>query len=75
MTATINRFEARLAPCGKTKDGEVRATEDQQGLITEEVRYSCGCRTAMEEFHDGSCHRKTVDHHGKVLLDQELHGE
>jgi hypothetical protein len=75
VTATINRFEARLAPCGKKHDGELRITEDQQGLVTEEVNYTCGCHTAKEEFHDGSCHSKTVDHHGKVLVDQELHGE
>jgi hypothetical protein len=50
-------------------------TEDQHGLVTEEVRFSCGCRTAREEFHDGSVHRMVVDHHHRVLVDEELRGE
>ena len=50
-------------------------TEDLQGLITEELRFACGCTTAKEEFHDGSVHRLVVDHHGKVLVDEELRGE
>jgi hypothetical protein len=50
-------------------------TEDLQGLITEELKFACGCTTAKEEFHDGSVHRLVVDHHGKVLVDEELRGE
>ncbi|MFC7493317.1 MULTISPECIES: hypothetical protein [unclassified Nocardioides] len=50
-------------------------TTDLQGLITEDRRYSCGCRTTKEEFHDGSVHLMVVSHHGKVLLDEELRGE
>lgn len=75
MTATASRFEARLAPCGHQSDGEQYVTEDQQGLITEEQQYACGCRTSKEEFHDGSVHRLVVNHHGKVLVDEELRGE
>ena len=75
MTATISRFEARLAPCGKSVDGEVLATEDLQGLITEDVRYACGCRATKEEFHDGSVHRMVVTHRGRVLVDEEFRGE
>jgi hypothetical protein len=75
VTATINRFEATLAPCGKQRDGERCVNEDQEGLVTEEVVFSCGCKSTKEEFHDGSCHRMTVDHHGKVLVDEELRGE
>jgi hypothetical protein len=75
VTATISRFEAKLAPCGKLRDGERSLTEDQQGLNTEELAFSCGCRTSKEEFHDGSVHRMVVDHHRKVLLDEELRGE
>jgi hypothetical protein len=75
VTATISRFEATLAPCGKQQDGEQCVTEDQQGLVTEEITYSCGCRITHEEFHDGSVHRMTVNHNGKVLLDEELRGE
>ena len=50
-------------------------TEDQQGLITEDLRYDCGCRSAKEEFHDGSVHHMIVHHNGKVLVDEELRGE
>jgi hypothetical protein len=75
VTATVSRFEARLAPCGQQRDGEQYATEDLQGLFTDELRYSCGCRTTKEEFHDGSVHRMVVHHNGKVLTDVELRGE
>ena len=50
-------------------------TEDHQGLVTEDLRYSCGCRSTREEFHDGSVHRMVVHHNGKVLADEELRGE
>ena len=50
-------------------------TEDQQGLVTRDVRFTCGCQTHREEFHDGSVHHQVVDHHGKVLVDEELRGE
>ncbi|MPZ95194.1 MAG: hypothetical protein GEU96_09850 [Propionibacteriales bacterium] len=75
MTATISRFTTQRAPCGEMQDGERYLTEDQQGLITEELRYSCGCRSAKEEFHDGSVHRRQVHHKGRVLVDEELRGE
>jgi hypothetical protein len=75
MTATVSRFGARLAPCGTSHGGESFVTEDHQGLITEELQFECGCRIAKEEFHDGSVHRLVVNHHGKVLTDEELRGE
>jgi hypothetical protein len=50
-------------------------TEDLQGLVTEDVNYSCGCRSHREEFHDGSVHHLVVHHRGKVLVDEELRGE
>jgi hypothetical protein len=56
-------------------DGERFTTEDQQGLITEDVTYSCGCQSHREEFHDGSVHWQIVDHRGRVLVDEELRGE
>jgi hypothetical protein len=40
-----------------------------------DVTYTCGCLSHREEFHDGSVHRQIVDHHGKVLVDEELRGE
>jgi hypothetical protein len=75
MTATISRFVARRAPCGQLQDGESFVTEDQQGLVTEDLQFACGCRIAKEEFHDGSVHRMVTNHHGKVLTDEELRGE
>ena len=75
MTQTISRFQARLAPCGLRRDGDSFTTEDDQGLVTEELEFACGCRVSKEEFHDGSVHRQVVDHHGKVLADEELRGE
>ena len=75
MTSTIMRFEARPSPCGRPCDGEQFMTEDQQGLVTLDVTFSCGCQTHREEFHDGSVHLQTVDHHGRVLIDEELRGE
>lgn len=75
MTSTIALFEAKPAPCGRQCGGEEFMTEDHQGLVTLDVRYSCGCHRHREEFHDGSVHAMVVDHHGKVLLDEELRGE
>ena len=75
MTATISRFDPRLAPCGEVRDGDRFMTEDQMGLVTEELHYSCGCHSFREEFHDGSVHRRIVHHRGAVLLDEELRGE
>ena len=75
MTSTISRFDAVLAPCGQSHQGERFVTEDQQGLVTEEVQFDCGCHTAREEFHDGSVHRQVVNHRHKVLVDEELRGE
>jgi hypothetical protein len=75
MTTTISRFEARLAPCGRSHEGERCYSEDLQGLMTEELRFACGCRSAKEEFHDGSVHLRVVHHRGRVLVDQEFRGE
>ena len=75
MTSTIARFDTRLAPCGKQAGGEQFVTEDLQGLITRDLRFDCGCQTHHEEFHDGSVHNQVVNHHGKVIADEELRGE
>jgi hypothetical protein len=75
VTSTITRFERRPAPCGREVAGEQCETEDQQGLLTRDVVYECGCQTHHEEFHDGSVHNQTVHHRGRVLLDEELRGE
>jgi hypothetical protein len=43
--------------------------------VTLDVRFACGCHRHKEEFHDGSVHLMVVNHHGKVLVDEELRGE
>ena len=68
-------FGAALAPCRHLYDGERTTTEDQQGLITEDVAYDCGCQSHREEFHDGSVHHMVVNHRGKVLVEEEFRGE
>jgi hypothetical protein len=75
VTSTITPFEARLAPCGRQHPGEEFVTEDLQGLVTQDVRFSCGCQTHREEYHDGSLHHLVVKHGGKVLVDEEFRGE
>ena len=60
MSAAAAAFEPRLAPCGRTHGGEQYVTEDHEGLVTEDLRYSCGCRSTREEFHDGSVHRMGI---------------
>jgi len=75
MTGTSTRFEARMAPCGVMHGGERVFADDLSGLATEELRFSCGCRNAREEFHDGSVHRRVVRHDGKILVDEEHRGE
>jgi hypothetical protein len=75
VTATVSRFEPRMAPCGVVHGGERHATDDLNGLATEELRYSCGCRNSREEFHDGSVHRIVVRHDGRIIVDEELRGE
>ena len=75
MSATATVFEPRLAPCGLIRGGEQFVTRDDLGLITEDLRYACGCRTSREEFHDGSVNRLVVHHSGRVLADEELRGE
>jgi hypothetical protein len=75
MTSTITTFEATLAPCGRQQGGTRSVTEDHAGLSTEELSFSCGCRTSREEFHDGSVHHMVVNHHGKILVEEEFRGE
>jgi len=75
MTQTISKFDATKAPCGHRHTGERTVSEDEQGLVTEEVTYACGCRISKEEFHDGSVHRMVVNHRGRVIFEEELRGE
>jgi hypothetical protein len=75
VSGVATTFEPRPAPCGRTYGGEQFLTEDHQGLVTEDLQFSCGCRSTREEFHDGSVHRMVVHHNGRVLADEEWRGE
>jgi hypothetical protein len=70
MTTTRTRFASELAPCGRKADGERYQVEDDQGLVTDETFYVCGCERLRQEYHDGSFYRKVVRHDGRVLVDE-----
>ncbi|WP_187361430.1 hypothetical protein [Phytoactinopolyspora mesophila] len=74
MTVTSDRFTAKLAPCGRIQGGEHRESRDEQGLSNDETRFTCGCRTSREEYHDGSIEHVVIRHDGK-LLSHETIGE
>jgi hypothetical protein len=74
MTAKT-RFEQDLAPCGQTVGGERYRDRDDDGLLIDHVYYSCGCQSVLDEFHDGSVHRRIVNHKGSVMVDERFHGE
>jgi hypothetical protein len=73
--ATKALFENELAPCGRTVNGEHYRDRDDDGLLLDHMYYSCGCRSQLDEFHDGSVHRTIVHHSGKVMTDERHMGE
>ena len=70
MAATITRFQSERAPCGRSVDGEHYQDQDEDGLVTDNWHYACGCRSIRHDYHDGSVERKLVRHDGKVLVDE-----
>ena len=72
MVATNTSFEGRQAPCGRIVDGKNYQDRDDEALLTEEMNYTCGCRSIRHEYHDGSVSRKVVRHDGTVLVDELL---
>lgn len=66
------RLTGQKAPCGRIVDGESYRDEDEQVLVTDDVTYSCGCRTIRHEYHDGSVGQRVVHHDGTVLVDELL---
>jgi hypothetical protein len=70
MAATTTGFKSEQAPCGRVVDGEHYQDRDEEGLLTDELHYACGCRSIRHEYHDGSVSRKVVRHNGKVLVDE-----
>ena len=71
-TATV---KSQKAPCGKIVVGVTYEDRDEQTLLTEEHRYSCGCLVIRHQYHDGSVSRKEVQHNGKILVDDLLSAE
>jgi hypothetical protein len=72
MAVTSTCFQSEQAPCGQTVDGEHYQEQDDEGLITDNLHFACGCRKVCHEYHDGSVRRMVVRHDGKVLMDELL---
>ena len=70
MTATSTIFTSEQAPCGQIVDGEHFQDQDDDALVTDVLRYACGCRSIRHEYHDGSISHKVIQHDGKTLVDE-----
>jgi hypothetical protein len=70
MVATTTHFTKQKAPCGHTADGDHHVEADDDGLIYDDLKYSCGCREIRHIYHDGSTRIRTTRHDGKVLSDE-----
>jgi hypothetical protein len=68
--ATKTLFDGEPAPCGRIVGGERYLDRDDEGLFVDHVYYSCGCRSQLDEFHDGSVHHRILHHNGRVLTDE-----
>ena len=55
VTSTISRFEAVPAPCGQRCAGERLATEDLQGLVTEDLRSTAGAARLARSSTTAAC--------------------
>jgi hypothetical protein len=70
MSATSIAFTSEKAPCGRTTNGEHYQEQDEEGLVTDNWYYACGCRRIHHEYHDGSVSTRVVRHDGAVLADE-----
>jgi hypothetical protein len=70
MVGTRMAFTREQAPCGRIVDGEHFRDEDDQGLVINDEYYACGCRHIRHDYHDGSCHTRTIRHDGRVVEDK-----
>ena len=70
MVVTTTHFTKQKAPCGHTSDGDHHIEADDDGLIYDDLKYSCGCREIRHIYHDGSTRIRTIRHNGKVLRDE-----
>jgi hypothetical protein len=53
-------------------DGEHFQDQDEDGLVTDNLYFACGCRNIRHEYHDGSVFHKVIRHDGAVLEDELL---
>lgn len=70
MSVAMTHFPKQKAPCRHMADGNHRVEADDDGLLYDELRFSCGCREIRHVFHDGSIRIRTIRHDGKVLKDE-----
>ena len=70
MITTTTGFRRLRAPCGRVVDGEHYQDRDEEGLVSDDWYYACGCRRTRREYHDGSVGRKLVRHDETVLMDE-----
>jgi hypothetical protein len=68
-------FPAEPAPCGRTVDGELYSDDDDEGLVMHVQYYSCGCRRASHQYHDGSVTVRTTRHGGRHKVIDVEHTE
>ena len=72
MAATSTAFKNERAPCGRLVDGEHFQDPVEEGMVTDNWYYACGCRIIRHEYHDGSVCRHVTRHDGKALVDEYL---
>jgi hypothetical protein len=70
MAATSVLFRDEKAPCGQIVEGEHFQDQDDEGLVTDNHYYACGCRCIRHEYHDGAVLRKVFRHDGTVMADE-----
>jgi hypothetical protein len=70
MGATSSLFKSEKAPCGRIVDGEHFQDHDDEGMVTDNLYYACGCRSIRHDYHDGSVSHKMVRHDGTILEDE-----
>ncbi len=72
MAGTSAPFSKRRAPCDNVVDGEHVEYRDDQGLVTDEMLFACGCKTTRQEYHDGSVEHIVVRHDGRPVKHEDI---
>ena len=74
MLTTTSTVEKCRAPCGQIVDAEHHQEREDDYQVADNWYYSCGCRTIIHEYTDGSVQHK-VRHHNGAMLEDELLAE